>query len=167
MFWSRVTSIKDSYKLKLDVITGVINSTFIAPFGLYSKPKKGTKAITIKHDNNANSTVTIPLHDGTKLLIKLHDDDVILTDNKSFIHFKYKDGGIDIKSKTINCEFKTLNLSGTDVNIKCSNFLVEASSIELKGSIKSTGALKNNGVNCGSTHIHKGNLNAPTTPPIN
>ena len=106
-------------------IGGTTQNRFISPKGLYSKPKS-EKAIIINLAGGANQDVVMALQKD----IELEDGDVYITDDKSYIHFHFKDGSIDIFSQNkININSKD------DINIfSQKNINIEATeNIKLKG----------------------------------
>ena len=80
---------------KLKTLGGVVENRFISPKGLYSKPK-GDEALIIHLGKNSNLDIVLALQKEKSL----QDGDVMLTDDKSYIHLKYSNGSIKIKGKT-------------------------------------------------------------------
>ncbi len=103
-------------------IGGTTQNRFISPKGLYSKPKS-EKAIIINLAGGANQDVVMALQKD----IDLQDGDVYVTDDKSYIHFHFKDGSIDVSSpKSITIK------AGESVNIEASeNIKLKAGRIDL------------------------------------
>ena len=103
-------------------IGGTTQNRFISPKGLYSKPKS-EKAIIINLAGGANQDVVMALQND----VELEDGDVYITDDKSYIHFHFKDGSIDVSSpKSITIK------AGESVNIEASeNIKLKAGRIDL------------------------------------
>lgn len=137
-------------------IGGTTQNRFISPKGLYSKPKN-EKAIIINLANGANQDVVIALQKD----VELQDGDVYVTDDKSYIHFHFKDGTIEVKTNKI--------IHNVD------EFIVNAKSftINAEQSIFTGGSIKSNGKSIDDTHTHQQNAGddfgagATTTPPNN
>lgn len=85
-----------SYLVEVSSIGGNTQNRFISPKGLYSKPKN-ENAIIINLANGENQDVVLCLQKD----IELEDNDVYLTDDKNFIHFKYENGIIFVKGDTV------------------------------------------------------------------
>lgn len=119
-----------SYLVEVSGIGGVTQNRFISPKGLYSKPVD-EKAIVINLANGTNQDVVMSIQKD----INLQDNDVYLTDDKSFIHFHFKDGDIEVYSE------RKLNIRANDdidmytkknINIKADgNIKLEGSRIDL------------------------------------
>lgn len=109
---------------------GVTENRFISPKGLFSKPLN-EKAIIINLSNGANQDVAMALQKD----VELSDGDIYLTDDKSYIHFHFKDGDIEVFSE------RKLNIRTNDdidiytkknINIKADgNIKLEGSRIDL------------------------------------
>lgn len=120
-----ITRMIKSFLTEIKSIGGTTQNRFISPKGLFSKPKN-EKAIIINLANGANQDVVIALQKD----IELQDGDVYVTDDKSYIHFHFKDGSIEVFSKN------KINVNATDdINIfSQKNINIEASeNIKLKG----------------------------------
>lgn len=120
-----ITRMIKSFLTETISIGGTTQNRFINPKGLYSKPKN-EKAIIINLAGGANQDVVMALQKD----IELEDGDVYVTDDKSYIHFHFKDGSIDIFSQNkININSKD------DINIfSQKNINIEATeNIKLKG----------------------------------
>lgn len=95
----RFAKIERTIKSFLVEVLGIGGSTenrLISPKGIYSKPKKET-AIVLNLANGTNQDVVLCLQKD----IELEDNDVILTDDRNYIHFKYKNGIIEIQGDTV------------------------------------------------------------------
>lgn len=120
---------------------GITHNRLISPKGLYSKPW-GEDALIIPLSGGNNQDVVFALQKEKKL----KDGDVCLTDDKSFIHFKFKDGGIEVKTSRI--EFNV------------SEFIVNADISEFNG-----GTVRNDNIPIDKTHTHfKGGGSSTETP---
>ncbi len=75
---------------------GVTENRFISPKGLFSKPVN-EKALIINLSSGTNQDVAMALQKD----VALEDGDVYLTDDKNFIHFKFKEGIIEVQGDTI------------------------------------------------------------------
>lgn len=102
--FAEITRAIKSFLVEIKSIGGVTQNRFISPKGLYSKPKN-ENAIVINLANGSNQDVVFALQKE----VDLQDGDVILTDDKNFIHFKYKKGVIEIQGDTIFNDNVTIN----------------------------------------------------------
>ena len=144
-----------SFLVEILGIGGTTQNRFISPKGLYSKPKN-EKALVINLSNGSNQDVVMALQKD----IELKDGDVYVTDDKSYIHFHFSDGGISLKTKKL-----TYNLNEFEVN---------ADNININGAatLFTGGSVKHNGIAIDGTHIHSqggdsaGHGQANTNPPI-
>lgn len=109
---------------------GVTQNRLISPKGLYSKPW-GEDALIIPLSGGNNQDVVFALQKEKDL----KNGDVYLTDDKSFIHFKFKDGGIEVGT--------------TKIEFNVNQFIVNASSAEFNGC-----TVKNDGTSIDKTHTH-------------
>ena len=135
-FAKLIRSIK-SYLVEITSIGGNTQNRFISPKGLYSKPKN-EKAIIINLANGANQDVVIALQKD----IELQDGDVYVTDDKSYIHFHFKDGTIEMKTKKL--------IQNTDEHIiNTTKFSINAEQTEFNG-----GSITHNGTTIDDTHKH-------------
>lgn len=110
---------------------GITHNRFISPKGLYTKPW-GEDALVIPLSDGNNQDVVFALQKPIKDLKK---GDVFLTDDISYIHFKFIDGGIEVKTKKI--EFNV------------DEFIVNAGKSEFNG-----GIVTNDGISIDKTHTH-------------
>lgn len=77
-------------------IGGNTKSHQMSPKGLYSKPEN-ENGLTLQLIGDEGNTITIPLQ---KAIKNLKVNDVILTDDKNYVWFKYSSGIIEIKGDT-------------------------------------------------------------------
>jgi hypothetical protein len=133
---TKITKVTNNIKayFKRVGVKDVIKSTFISPYGLYSKPKD-KQGLSIFRDK-----WIMALHSHKNIPITLNDNDIILTDGKSYIH-------IEFNGKAINIKTKELNINASKVNISCDTFSVNANSITFKSA-----SFTHNGRNVGATH---------------
>jgi len=125
-----ITRMIKSFLTETISIGGTTQNRFISPKGLYSKPKS-EKAIIINLAGGANQDVVMALQKD----IELEDGDVYVTDDKSYIHFHFKDGTIEVKTKEL-----TLDLSV---------FKIKAEQTQFVG-----GSITHNGTPIDATHKH-------------
>lgn len=132
-----------SFLVRVMGLGGETENRFISPKGLYSKPRD-EKALVINLANGVNQDVVIALQKD----IDLQDGDVYLTDDNNFIHFKFKEGIIEVQGDTvfnndvkINKDLRVIGTITADVD-------VITNGVSLKG------------------HPHIGNLGTPTEAPI-
>lgn len=118
-----------SYLVEVSGIGGVTQNRFISPKGLYSKPVN-EKAIVINLANGTNQDVVMSIQKD----INLQDNDVYLTDDKSFIHFHFKDGKMTVKTNHIDFEVDTIHFKTQRVDFD--------------------GSVFNNGIPIDDTHTH-------------
>lgn len=144
-----ITRMIKSFLTETTSIGGVTQNRFINPKGLYSKPKN-EKAIIINLAGGANQDVVMALQKD----IDLEDGDVYVTDDKSYIHFHFANGTIEIKTKDL-----ILNLDNLEINAKEVSY--------------NTQSIKSNGKSIDDKHTHQQNAGdhfgagATTTPPNN
>jgi len=151
-----ITRMIKSFLTETISIGGTTQNRFISPKGLYSKPKS-EKAVIINLAGGANQDVVMALQKD----IELEDGDVYVTDDKSFIHFHFKDGTIEVKTKKIihNVDEFIINTKNLEINSQNSNF--------------AGGSIKSNGISIDDKHTHQQNAGddfgagATTTPPNN
>ena len=145
-----------SYLVEVSGLGGVTQNRFISPKGLFSKPHN-EKAIVINLANGANQDVVMALQED----VELKDGDVYVTDDKSYIHFHFEEGGITVKSKKIVYDVNEFELNAI-------RFSVNGAEVNVMG-----GSVKHNGKDIGDTHKHgqgndsSNNAQQDTTPPIN
>lgn len=143
-----------SFLAEMQSIGGTTQNRFISPKGLFSKPKK-ENAIIINLSNGNNQDVILALQKD----IELEDGDVYVTDDKSFLHFHFKDGNITLKTKKLICDVDQfeLNAQKFDINNCDTNF--------------NNGSVKHNNTTIDDTHTHSqnadsaGNTQAETNTP--
>lgn len=132
-----------SFLVRVMGLGGETENRFISPKGLYSKPRN-EKALVINLANGTNQDVVIALQKD----VELQDGDVYLTDDKNFIHFKFKESIIEVQGDTVfndNVKIKKdLRVIGTII----ADVDVITNGVSLKG------------------HPHIGNLGTPTEAPI-
>lgn len=151
-----ITRMIKSFLTETISIGGTTQNRFISPKGLYSKPKN-EKALIINLAGGANQDVVMALQND----IELEDGDVYVTDDKSYIHFHFKDGTIEVKTKKIiyHTDDFIVNTKSFEINAEQSNF---------KG-----GTIKSNGISIDDKHTHEQTAGdhfgagATTTPPNN
>lgn len=132
-----ITRMIKSFLTEIKSIGGTTQNRFISPKGLYSKPKN-EKAIIINLASGANQDVVIALQKD----IELQDGDVYVTDDKSYIHFHFKDGTIEMKTKKL--------IQNTDEHIiNTTKFSINAEQTEFNG-----GSITHNGATIDDTHDH-------------
>lgn len=132
-----ITRMIKSFLTEIQSIGGTTQNRFISPKGLYSKPKN-EKAIIINLASGANQDVVIALQKD----IELQDGDVYVTDDKSYIHFHFKDGTIEMKTKKL--------IQNTDEHIiNTTKFSINAEQTEFNG-----GSITHNGTTIDDTHQH-------------
>jgi hypothetical protein len=142
-----------------------IKGAFISPLGLYSNPKK-QRGLTLSNQ------YILGIHDYTNLPKALNENDIMLTDNKSFIQLENLKESINIKAnKNIDIVCDSFNLDATSINIKAKTITINGESVNIDASnslklnsggsfdISSGGAvsinsssLTHNGVNIGFDH---------------
>lgn len=127
---------------------GVTQNRFISPKGLYSKPKD-EKAIVINLSNGNNQDVVLALQKD----IELQDGDIYLTDDKNFIHFKFKEGIIEIQGDTI-----------FDDNVTIKKDLTVNGKIVCDTTITASADVVGGGISLKS-HTHTGDSGGTTSPP--
>lgn len=117
-----ITRMIKSFLTETISIGGTTQNRFISPKGLYSKPKD-EKAIIINLAGGANQDVVMALQND----VELEDGDVYVTDDKSYIHFHFNSGNIDVYSpKSINVK------AGESINIEASESIkLKADRIDL------------------------------------
>lgn len=120
---------------------GITQNRLVSPKGLCSKPRGGD-ALIISLLGGNNQDVVFALQKEKEL----KDGDVYLTDDKSFIHFKFKDGGIEVNT--------------TKIEFNVDEFIVNAGSSEFN-----SGIVKNDGVSIDKTHTHPTGHGGNTNPP--
>lgn len=125
-----ITRMVKKFLCEVKSIGGTTQNRFISPKGLYSKPK-GENALVINLSKGTNQDVVIALQKD----VDLQDGDVYVTDDKSYIHFHFKDGTIEVKTKEL-----ILNLD---------TFKINAQSTEFNG-----GSITHNGTPIDDTHQH-------------
>lgn len=119
-----------SYLVEVSGIGGTTQNRFISPKGLYSKPK-GENGLVIALSGGGNQDVVLAIQKE----IDLEDGDIYLTDDKSYIHFHFKDGKIEVSAKGL-----VFNVDTFEVNASETNF--------------NGGSIKHNGVPIDATHNH-------------
>lgn len=136
----RFATIKRMIKSFLTEVSGIGGTTqnrFISPKGLFSKPKN-EKAIVLNLSNGANQDVVLALQKD----IELQDGDVYVTDDKSYIHFHFKDGTIELKTKKL-----IHNVDEYELNAQ--KFVINDCETEFVG-----GSITHNGTPIDDTHQH-------------
>lgn len=121
-----------SFLGEVSSIGGTTQNRVISPKGIYSKPVN-ENALIINLSNGTNQDVVLAIQKD----IELESGDVVVTDDKSTIHFKYKTGEIEIK----------------------------AQKLIINANIETVGTITNNGVDIGSTHTHTGDSGGTTSTP--
>lgn len=79
---------------QIEDIGGEVQETIISPKGLYSKPVE-TDAVNMPVMDGETQMAVMPIQD---FIDWIKDRDVILTDDKSYIHFQYEDGKLKISA---------------------------------------------------------------------
>jgi hypothetical protein len=94
-----------------------IKMNFLSPMGIFQNPKN-RKCIEIEN-------YIFAIHDYDELPIKLNANDIILTDNKSYLHIKFNEDTINIfTNHDINIEAKdNINIKSNDISIVANNNL--------------------------------------------
>lgn len=132
-----ITRMIKSFLTEIKSIGGVTQNRFVSPKGLYSKPKN-EKAIVINLASGANQDVVIALQKD----IELQDGDVYVTDDKSYIHFHFKDSTIEMKTKKL--------IQNTDEHIiNTTKLSINAQETQFNG-----GSIMHNGTKIDDTHKH-------------
>jgi ribosomal protein S13 len=126
---SKILRTIKSFLVEVVGIGGTTQERLISPKGLYSKPVD-EKAIVINLSNGNNQNVVLAIQKD----VNLQDNDVYLTDDKSFIHFHFKDGTMTVKSKKIDFNADEINFNTSVINY--------------------TGVMLNDGVPVDGTHTH-------------
>ncbi len=93
---AKISRVIKSFLTETTSIGGTTQNRFVSPKGLFSKPKN-ENAIVINLSNGTNQDVVLALQKD----VDLQDGDVYLTDDINFIHFKFKEGIIEIQGDTI------------------------------------------------------------------
>ena len=144
-----------SFLVEVLGIGGTTQNRFISPKGLYSKPKD-EKAIVINLSNGRNQDVIMALQKD----VELKNGDVYVTDDESYIHFHFEDGGISLKTKKLTYDLDEFEINAGKLNVNGADVLFTG------------GSVKHNGTAIDDTHIHSqgadsaGNAQANTNPPI-
>lgn len=94
--FARILRTIKSYLVEIISIGGNTQNRLVSPKGLYSKPKN-ENAIVINLANGENQDVVMCIQKD----VDLEDNDVYLTDDRNFIHFKYENGIIFIKGDSV------------------------------------------------------------------
>lgn len=131
--FAKIIRMVKEYAAEVSGIGGVTVNRFISPKGLYSKPK-GENAIVLALADGVNQDVIIALQKD----VKLDNGDVILTDDKSFIHLQYDGNSIRLKTSSLLFDIDSL--------------VVNAKSIDFNGC-----TIMNDGVPIDKTHVHPQN----------
>jgi hypothetical protein len=92
-------------QVEVESIGGSSKADFISPNGLYSKPLN-RNSLMLQIINDEGNKVVIPLQKFPDFLT-LEDNDVLLTDDKSYIHFDNKNGNILVKLTKLKIENDT------------------------------------------------------------
>jgi len=122
-----------SFLAEVKGIGGVTHNRFVSPKGLYSKPKD-EKAVVINLSEGVNQDIILAIQKD----VELEDGDVILTDDKSYIHLHFNGNGISLKTKDLVFDVDT--------------FKVNANRVDFNGC-----SIKNDGVVIDNTHVHPQN----------
>lgn len=118
---------------RIKSIGGSTETRVICPKGLYSRPQNEV-ALVFNLSNGNNQDVAMALQKE----IELQAGDVIVTDDKSFMHFQFKHGGIVLKTEKLL--------------FAVTEFEVEADEINFNGC-----TISNDGVPIDKTHTHPQN----------
>lgn len=126
--FTRIIRTVKSYLVEVLGIGGTTQNRFISPKGLYSKPK-AENGIAISLSGGSNQDVIIAIQKE----IELEENDVYLTDDKNFIHFKFKDGIIEIQGDTVFDDNVTIKKTLTVNKIICLTTIDAAGDISANG----------------------------------
>lgn len=121
---AHITRTIKSFLSEVKSIGGVTQNRFISPKGIYSKPTN-ENAIMIGLSNGTNQDIVIALQKD----IDLQDNDVYLTDDKNYIHFKFKDGIIEIQGDTVFNDNVTIKKTLTANKIICTTTIEAGQSV--------------------------------------
>ena len=133
---------------KIYGVSDSILGEFVNINGVVSKPKDNKMGLLL--DNR----YILPMHDVNDSPKDINDNDILITDNKSYIYFDYSNKALIINSNKLTIDVKELIINATDIKIN--------GNVDINGS-----SLKHNGINIGSTHVHGGVISgsSSTTPP--
>jgi hypothetical protein len=158
--FATITRMIKSFLSEIKSIGGTTQNRFISPKGLYSKPK-GENAIVINLSNGTNQDIVLALQKD----IDLSDGDVYLTDDKNYIHFKFKEGIIEIQGDTIFNDNVTIKKDLTvNGKIVCDTTIEAGTSMtapNVIGSVDVTGGGKSV-----KLHTHTGDSGGTTSAPL-
>ena len=157
--FAKIKRMIKSFLTEITSIGGVTQNRFISPKGLFSKPKD-ENAIVINLSNGANQDVVLALQKD----VDLQDGDVYLTDDKNFIHFKFKQGIIEIQGDTIFDDNVTIKKDLTvNGKIVCDTTIEAGTSVTTPNVVGSTD-VTGGGISVKS-HTHTGDSGGTTSPP--
>lgn len=158
--FASITRMVKSFLVEIKSIGGTTQNRFVSPKGLFSKPK-GENAIVINLSNGTNQDVVIALQKD----IELNDGDVYLTDDNNYIHFKFKEGIIEIQGDTIFNDNVTIKKDLTvNGKIVCDTTIEAGISVTAPNVIGSTD-VTGGGISV-KTHQHTGDSGGTTSAPI-
>jgi hypothetical protein len=157
--FAKIKRMIKSFLTEITSIGGVTQNRFISPKGLFSKPKD-ENAIVINLSNGANQDVVLALQKD----VDLQDGDVYLTDDKNFIHFKFKQGIIEIQGDAVFDDNVTIKKDLTvNGKIVCDTTIEAGISVTAPNVIGSTD-VAGGGISLKS-HTHTGDSGGTTSPP--
>lgn len=142
--FATITRMIKSFLTEVSGIGGTTQNRFISPKGLFSKPKN-EKAIVLNLARGANQDVVLALQKD----IELEDGDVYVTDDKSYIHFHFKDGTIEVKTKKLIFNADEFEVNTDKFDLNAGAFNVNDCATDFNG-----GTVTSNGTSIDDTHKH-------------
>jgi hypothetical protein len=109
--YGKITRTVKSFLVEVLGIGGTTQNRLVSPKGLYSKPK-GENGLVIALSGGGNQDVVFALQKE----IDLEDGDVYITDDKSYIHFHFKDGKIEVSAKELVFNLETFTINAGQTN---------------------------------------------------
>lgn len=163
--FATITRMIKSFLSEIKSIGGTTQNRFISPKGLFSKPK-GENAIVINLSNGTNQDVVLALQKD----IDLSDGDVYLTDDNNYIHFKFKEGIIEIQGDTIFNDNVTIKKDLTvNGKIVCLTSIDAGTTVTAGTSVTAPQVTGTTGTTSGgkpfNTHTHTGDSGGTTSAP--
>lgn len=173
-----IVEIKENYRARVKLLNlDDIETDFLpilAPVAIgnktYNLPKVGSLVLAV-FSKNANEGFIIGSIYNNKDSVPVKNKDVFMQEfeDGGFIKYDNSTGNLDIKtSKNINLNANTkIKITG---DLEVTGSISTSANLDVKGNISSIGKIETNtDVICGATtlktHIHTGNLGAPTSPP--
>lgn len=128
--FGRIKRMVNSLVAEVSGMGGTTQDRYVSPKGLYAKPV-GEDALVIPLSRGNSQDIVFALQEE----VELGDGDVYVTDDVSYIHFRYDGESIALKTK--------------DLKFDCDTFVVNASSVDFNGC-----TIKNDGVSVDKGHTH-------------